>query len=607
MSEHQYMLTASIGTVLKPARIGSRVRPVNGARQERPPGSGRAAFRGAGVLCLCLLGAALVLGGAAGCAVDDPDYCETTDFCTGKNGPGYDCHPIRHICLQITPGSDCLEDKNCSDTRDRPRCDIRTNKCVGCVVDDSNDTSCSTLSPGSKCAPSPGGGTHCAECAVNLDCKDAAKPICDTSSGLCRPCSTHKDCEGKLICDTGSVCEDSLVCILAEYGQPDKAGHCAMNGSDQKNRVIYVHDQAACRDDDTNKNTGFPGTTFEQPFCAIQQAVDAAKTGGQQYIRVLGPGGIGKEGYTAPSPYMMLKLTFIGAPGKGYAENAKLGVRSIAFHMQEPGDITIDQFDMNQITHGYGLISCSNFNLNSSAKLRLFRSKLRGATPVQPMAFDPAIDISNCETILDGNQIGVAHKSDVQDNTKTAFFVGIRLAHNLGRDINYTIQNNVIAGNINTGLELYFEQGAARTNSKALIQFNTIYGNGRDTGMGSQQGVFCMGNSSKNKARLSNNIIFNNGRTSSKSQVAYPEFCTFYNTVIGRDDMGGIVGSILKNVELNEDFAPISTDDACIDKALLESGTLDSIPKYDIVGTPRPQPAGGPADIGAYELASGVN
>lgn len=600
------MLTASIGTVLQPAKIGSRVRPVNGAGQERSPGAGRAAFPGARALWLCLLGAALVLGGATGCAVDDPDYCETTDFCTGKNGPGYDCHPIRHVCLQITPGADCLEDKNCSDTLDRPRCDIRTNKCVSCIVGDSNDTSCSTHSPGSKCAPTPDGtGTHCAECSVNLDCKDAANPICDASSGRCRPCSTHKDCEGTLICDDGTVCEDSLVCILREYGdQTVTPGRCAVNG--ENGRVVYVHNQADCRDDDNNKNKDFKGTSFDKPFCIIYQAVDEAKKGGKQYIRVLG------KGYTPPTQTLMSKLTFIGAPGKAYTENAKLDeVRTLAFAVLPPGDVTIDQLDVHQITPGSGLISCDNFNATTSATLRLYRSKLTGSTSVSPQATKPGIAISNCETLLDSNIIGVESKSAAMDSSKTAFYSGLRLAHNLDRDINYTVQNNVIAGNINVGIVLFFEQGAVRTNSKALLQFNTIYGNGRDVTMGSQnQAIYCMGDNPMNRARLSNNIIFNNGRNNAKSQVSYPEFCTFYNTVIGKADMGAIVGTIGKDVDLDEKFALTDTAqnrDACVDKASVENGKPDSIPGRDIVGTARPQPAGGTADIGAYELASGIN
>ena len=127
-----------------------------------------------------------------------------------------------------------------------PICDAQSLTCRACdPKQSSDDIACHNGHPSTpRCGPA---GT-CVGCLVNADCTDKInRPAC--SNYACGPCQQSSDCE-------------SLICSAD--------GTCA-----QPTEVLFVNNQnGSCQ------GTGHLGTTAD-PFCAIQDAVDASTAGGQ--------------------------------------------------------------------------------------------------------------------------------------------------------------------------------------------------------------------------------------------------------------------------------------------------------------------------------------
>ncbi|MDF1564401.1 MAG: hypothetical protein P1V51_15260 [Deltaproteobacteria bacterium] len=150
------------------------------------------------------------------------DRCEDDSQC----GPelicqySYACSPCPTSRWRCDAGGtelcvDCNTDNNCSS---RSYCDVGgTWECLErCGGVNGGSRSCN---PGEVC--DIGGGGLCKlPCAIDADCPDAARPYCDTGSGLCGACADDSHCVGDPAgeaCDpltlTCTVCADDAHCL----------------------------------------------------------------------------------------------------------------------------------------------------------------------------------------------------------------------------------------------------------------------------------------------------------------------------------------------------------------------------------------------------------
>lgn len=585
-------LSLSLSSSLNSA--GER-RTLSAGPSERPgrPGSPRWAVL---VLVACL-SVGLAAGFGLGCIVPDLEYCTGDDQCGGQSGSDARrvCHPTRHLCMDVNVGS-CFKDADCPLTT--PRCDPLTSQCSACRPDDPSDVSCSRVSAAARCTAVSGGEPRCVECSANLDCP-AERPICDSSTNQCRTCSRHSDCEGELKCDTGSPCTDSLVCIQEGDLTEGRAGRCAAN-SGMSARVVYVNylsNSAACMAQDVPAN-GFSPTT---PVCTLSYGLKQARAMNVRYIRLISDViDVSTENFTDGPFYI------IGAPRKGSTKNVLMNARGVAIDVSYKGNVTLDQVDVLELSPGQGPIQClTNIVASNASWLRIYGSTIGGMTRPNQVAnpYNPGIVVTMCNLVIDRCVIGVSKKADLTDPQAGAHAFGIQIrdfASGFAPPRTLIIQNSIFAGNLISGLQL---DDIDISGTKALIQFNTIVGNGRQ---GTQAGALrCPFNSGQIPAkRFLNNLIIDNQLNGGTQFSGRIEDCTFHNTVVGTKDQTPATVTGLKHIdaELDDNLrlkASALNRLSCIDQAT--AGMDEALPTYDLDGNPRPRVKGGKPDISATE------
>lgn len=99
-------------------------------------------------------------------------------------------------------------------------------------------------------------GNVCVECLTAADCSDPTRPICNTMTNACEPCTSDQQCVDK----TGSA--DPGVCMA------HVDGHCANPGE-----TIYVIDNPAiCVPVTATVAQGNPGSgSITRPLCTMEQ------------------------------------------------------------------------------------------------------------------------------------------------------------------------------------------------------------------------------------------------------------------------------------------------------------------------------------------------
>jgi hypothetical protein len=524
-----------------------------------------------------------------GCIVSDPLYCGSTPECAQKQEGGDGimqvCHPTKHTCVPFPSGA-CFVDSDCTSPT-ASRCDTALGRCAPCIVGNTSDKSCQQLGLGANTqCMEVAGVPQCIECQQSLDCP-SDRPICD--GGKCRGCREHKDCEGMLNCEGGVSCTDSLVCIREGDLPEGHAGSCAWNGPGSTGRVVYAHNaNASCSD--TDPAFGF---RFAEPVCNLTRAFTLARDTGRRYVRVLGSN---YDPVNATISYGV--FSFIGAPGKNFPTMATMKGRGLLFDVRDTGRLTIEQIDMTEQNVDAAALVCTGNGTDKIPSLNLLRSMLRGSTtPAFLNAGTPAINLSECSARLEQNVIGVEHLSDGMPlSMAPAHGAGIRIFDTWqSTKTSYYIENNLIAGNISTALDLL---GADRPTQKFLIRFNTIAYNGRQAS--SRVGGLRCALGPSSKPVVSNNILFGNLAVGA-SQILFGEGCAFANTVVGSADSCAEQGLRKNNPEFDDNF--LLKDSAanracCIDQVMPATG--ETYPVYDLLY--RKRPSGMSYDIGGLEL-----
>lgn len=148
--------------------------------------------------------------------------------------------------------------------------------------------------PKPTCAPSG----QCVECVVSTDCASPEKPICDTNSNTCVPCTTDAECVMKLGQDPG-------VCMFHQDGR------CATAGE-----VVYVKNSNTCPSAN-DPNAGL----ISAPFCSVANAIAAASNRRLIVVR----GGNIPAGVTVQS---MPTMSIVGQAGAALsADSGQFGLR----------------------------------------------------------------------------------------------------------------------------------------------------------------------------------------------------------------------------------------------------------------------------------------
>lgn len=539
---------------------------------------------------LCSGVVSVVVSFATGCIVTDPLYCSSNAECVQENsdGPALICHPNKHTCLPFQEGT-CATNADCtspSASRCQRGADDTDGQCMPCQVGNPNDKSCASLLGDSAQCAEVDGVAQCIECRANIDCP-SDRPICDTNK--CRTCREHKDCEGELKCDGNVLCTDSMVCIREGDLSDARAGSCARNESGSTGRVIYAHNgNPNCSD--VNPAYGF---RFSEPVCSLTRALDLVQSMSRRYVRVLG------SSYDPVNKSIASGvMSFIGAPGKNYPTMATMKGRGLLFDVQDDAVVTIEQLDMTEQNVNAVALSCAGNLSMKIPTLNLLRSFVRGSTtPAFANALNPALRLTECNARIEQNVIGLTTVTESMSSTAAAHGVGIRVTdQQMSTKTGYRIENNLIAGNISTGIDV---STASAPTQRFLAQFNTIAYNGRQTATRAG-GLLCYPFVPMNRPAFSNNIFFGN-MPYSGSQIAFGPSCIFANNVVGSGDTCQEAGLRKFTPEFDEQFALSDTSanrTCCIDQATPAQG--DSFPLLDVRYLTRP--SGTSYDIGAFEL-----
>jgi hypothetical protein len=534
-------------------------------------------------------------GFVVGCVVADPAYCERDEQCGGSaNSAGSvrrGCHPVRHICMELSAGG-CFADTDCQEP-DRPRCDVASTQCMPCIPS-SDDRSCAhiTASGKAQCTQLASGEARCVECGDNSDCP-AERPICDSTTRRCRPCTQHSDCEGEVTCENGGTCTDSLVCIREGDLAEGHAGRCA-NNKGATGRVIYAAfdpNTTACLAQDNND-----GQSVATAVCDVYKALDKARTLNARYVRLIGT----QDFDVGITPLSAGAISLIGAPRKGGSKNAQLIARGAFLTVPAGGDLTLDQVDILEGREDYTPLNChGGTTAMDAARVRVLSSTITGVTlPNTAMLTKAALRAENCSLFIDQSVFGVSSSAALKDPNAGAFAYGLSIFESTSNEkpLSIVVQNSLFAGNIVVGIVL---QGL-NDSSSAVFRFNTITGNGRT---GNQAGaVMCPFGAMTTARRFTNNIIAGNQTDPvSRTQFTLPGACTFFNNVVGSDETykppngDGFLGCA---VTLDGRLRLGANDTCARDQAVASPG--ETLPTYDLDGIARPQ--GSRADIGASEV-----
>lgn len=547
--------------------------------QDQKGSRGRATGRGVGLLGFLMLGWVLGAGSGPSCVVADPDYCATSAQCPFVDTPAGKvqqvCNTGRHVCVS---GS-CFSDDDCNDFTS-PRCDPATLTCTSCNL---GDNSCVRFPDRRLCIRAEQGSaaTLCGACERHTDCPLSA-PVCDGQR--CRPCAAHSDCEGEHICDNGTPCTDSLVCIKENDLTSELVGRCAQNGPGATGRVIYVADPGVCAE--TN-----PGSDLTKAVCSLDTAVMKATTDSRRFIRLVGSTFAGLNDTVSSGTF-----SFIGAPAKSYKNLATIVGNGQFFAVTDSAAVTLDALHLLAQRPGTMLVQCSGFG-NILPSLTLRNNILSGSTPPDSTtAKVGAVTINNCNTVLDGNIIGVQNSSELNNGAVTAHGAALVIGDtSTGRGASYLVQNNLVAGNAGYAVNLV---GVNSDASRFVFRFNTILGNARAT-PATSGAIVCPIASSR--IEFSHSIVLANSTFPGGSQFLFPNNCGLKNLVVGSKETGtdpkfNLTPDLDEQFHLMRSAADLA---CCIDKVAPASG--ETLPKLDLDLRARPQ--GTSWDIGAAELA----
>ncbi len=439
-----------------------------------------------------------------------------------------------------TPGTSsaaCHTVADCSNGS-APICDAQSLTCRACnPMQSSDDVACRNGHAGTpRCGPTG----SCVACVANADCTDKIfKPSCKNYT--CVPCQQASDCQS-FICNADSTCA-------------------------QVADVAFVN----------NKNGSCLGSTHlgtaEDPYCSIQDAVDATTAGGKALISVA----------ASSRAYDPVKINQPGIASAIYISGASSDAGAVViqgtnlepalFVAAPPGKavaVTVRNVDLvGSNLSGRSIVECEQ-----KAELTILGSRVHDG------GFN-GITANDCKLTLDAVRIYA---------TSTGLLV-------TGATYPYTISNLMSWRNSVSGI--------AFSGSSGTLRFATVYGNGSPTN-DKPAGIDCgAGQNPVDYAIVFNNITNRmNGTSLTDLQLSG---CKLNQVVT--DDTKAIEAIYKQQIEfVNAAGSPGMIDlrlkadstfnrDCCIDKVTAVSGV-----SHDVDFQKRPAPTGGAADIGAFEV-----
>lgn len=431
-----------------------------------------------------------------------------------------------------------------------------------------------SLAPG--CTSQPGVGA----CRTVLNCKDDGAPICDASSlscrlcqmgtddtacknrdaktprcgasGRCVGCLTSSDCKGL----STPTCSPQNVCTGCLQATDCPSRVCGADHScAPQNEVIYVD----------NKNGSCAAVThsgaLDDPFCTIQDAVDAAVSANKAVISVV-PSTKAYEGVT---------IANVGSAGLSISSSGgtanpvqihSTNTDAIAVTVASGTKILLTDLDLS--ANGGQALNCAG-----GAELTVLTSRIHNSVN--------GIVVNGCVLTLDGVRVYKNDYNGIYLQTTTA----------------YSLSNLMIWNNTWSGIAL-------QASGQGTLRYVTVYANGNPS-LTQPPGIDCGAGSNV----IENSIVFNNISSSSGNLLdKQTQGCTLNNVVTNDTKSGTYKTQIdfvsalggdpsMYDLRLKSDTA--ANADCCIDKV-----TGAALIDHDIDNNRRPQ--GNGSDIGASEV-----
>ncbi len=279
-----------------------------GMPDQNCPGTAPVCDRQAGV-CLCNANADCVRNPAApvcDLATRTCVACSTDAQCASIDGTRPACASTGTNAGRCVP---CTTDAHCGG--DTPRCDTRTNTCVGCAsASDCMDPSrpvcdptmrvcrgCASAAdctePGVRaCAVTGPNAGRCVPCVANADCRSG---VCDTATNSCVGCTSNADCAGAMpVCDTARrVCRPCLASSATDCSGATPA--CATDGRNAGRCVQCTEaNTSAC----TGATPACEATTNRCVPCVVGSMAAACAMSADGTACVAGADGVNRCGCT---------------------------------------------------------------------------------------------------------------------------------------------------------------------------------------------------------------------------------------------------------------------------------------------------------------------
>jgi hypothetical protein len=380
--------------------------------------------------------------------------------------------------------------------------------------------------------------------------------------GTCRKCALHSECATATLTAAGfptGVCDPSN-------------GQCASSTN-----IAFVHLRDTGGSTCTEPNPLSSGGTSSNPYCQVTTVLTNNTLNGRQFVLVASSSLSGTPLYTALNLTDTVNAYLVG-PGRN--ASTVFGVDTfnhcveIAAASTKTINLTFDGFHFSGNSSGSTLY-CDNAGVSTTLTVR---NSLISAGDNGIHAFACTLNVS--ETLIQGA-------------TGTGNGDGLLLDDGS----NYTVQNVIISGSSNAGVE-------TTSLSNGTFSFNTLSFNGT-SGVG---GVIC----GHNPTRIDDSIISGN------TQVSGSQFsgtCALNNVVTGTDALA--VGPSPSptfvsttppyNLRLLVDDAPsgphtTQNRSCCIDRISTTAPSPTPLPTIDIDHSARPKSPSSPLlDVGAHE------
>lgn len=475
--------------------------------------------------------------------------CTLTDMHVASDGGG--SHDLGCEMVCTTPQPDLMPActpatvaTSCA-SASQPICDTSSEMCRGCTSSADNSQCAAHANGANVCNTSTG---KCVECNVNADCTSSTKPICETTANTCRACKANSECTSG-VCEfsTGACVPATMIALVDHAGMGVTACEAARTAAGAQT-----------------------GNDAAHAYCDIGSTANVTVNGladGRAYLLVAGYGGGGMAYNSITS---IPRTTTIVGPGFAATNRAVVNGTAVnpAVTLGSLATLTLDGLELTA-----GAASNQGINCNhAGATLIVRNSYIDGNNGA-------GIGATSCAVTLDANI--------VYQNT------GGGLNINGG---SVTASNNLIVGNGTSGPGVLFVGSVGGT-----WWFNTVADNLRT---GSNAAAFsCAAATAAPVVQAS--IVWGNTKDGSGSSVGTG--CSFTYTDIDDTTTPTGTGNFNMNPMLTSGTLPVTgyripATSPAVNKVTAATGlTGGTLPDHDVDGKPRPRAATGGDDIGGSQ------